>query len=99
MAEKLEVQFTLSSDPIRTDLANQVIDLSPQPQAEYLPLSFLPLGQTSIPDDIKWAQLQHEGEKPVTCISKRFPLVYFGIGETFYAWDYKKSANAAGGQN
>ena len=36
--------------------------------------------------------------KPVSFISKKGSLAYFGIGSQFYVWDYiKENAAAAGG--
>ena len=61
--------------------------------AEYTPLTFQPVGQYAIPEAILSAIQAAEQDQQHICseMSKRHPLVYFGIGRKLYAWDYQQS--------
>ena len=87
--DKLEFQFSLSKDYDLTDLANQTVSQGAAPQAEYKPLTFIPSLQMPIPHQIKEELNSFDGGV-VTEMSKRHPIVYFGISNRLYVWDYMR---------
>lgn len=91
VTDKIQMQYALSEDYDLTDLQRQTTGASPRPPVEFSPLSYLPSFQVEIPavilDDMNRKEI--EGD-PVTAMSKRHPIAYFGVGRRLYVWDYKR---------
>lgn len=87
---KMEAQISLSANFAFVDLARQ----TKVEQAQFTPLTFIPSRSVSLPQGLLNAMQEARCSEPVTFISKRHPIVYFGVETTLFVWDFKQSASA-----